>query len=271
MKRLIAVLGLVVALALCVGGATVLADEGGSQGDNNATCRTPGTGSGDESGGGDRMSAADHESGTSGSDNLDGTSSGDDENGGRGNDVIDGNGGNDELNGDQGDDEICGDQGDDVENGGPGDDNLDGGPGNDTLNGGSGNDVETGDAGNDTLNGGKGRNLLIGGTGADSLGAQGDDILIAGTTAFDNQEAALAAIMAEWGSADSYATRVKYLSQGGGLNGSFLLKATTVFDDSSPDKLTGGAGQDWFFANVLGAGTLDKVTGKHKSDVVTDI
>ena len=60
-------------------------------------------------------------------------------------------------------------------------------------------------------------------------------------------------------------------SQGGGLNGSFLLKATTVFDDSSPDKLTGGAGQDWFFANVLGAGTLDKITGKNKSDVVTDI
>src|SRR5207302_9276606 len=130
MKRRFAILGLVVAMALSVGVAAVLADEGGSQGDNTAACTTPGaTGSGDESGGGDRMTAADHESGTSGGDNMNGTSSGDDENGGRGNDVMDGNGGNDELNGDQGDDDICGDQGDDVENGGPGNDNLDGGHG----------------------------------------------------------------------------------------------------------------------------------------------
>src|SRR2546423_13386654 len=94
MKRLIAILGLAAAMALSIGGASVLADEGGSQGDNNAACTTPGaTGSGDESGGGDRMTAADHENGTDGSDDMNGTSSGDDENGGRGNEGMDGNGG----------------------------------------------------------------------------------------------------------------------------------------------------------------------------------
>jgi Ca2+-binding RTX toxin-like protein len=153
---------------------------------------------------------------------------------------------------------------------------LYGGDGNDNLNAGGGNSVLLGGAGDDKLIAGKGRNLVIGGTGADSLnGGSGDSILIAGTTAFDNQEAALAAILAEWGSTDSYATRVANLSGTGTgpcLNGSyFLVAGVTVLDDGKPDKITGSAGQDWFFANVLGPGVLDTITGNTNKGVVTDL
>jgi hypothetical protein len=67
---------------------------------------------------------------------------------------------------------------------------------------------------------------LIGSTGAATLHAGfGDDILIGGWTSYDlsssgltydQKLAALEAIMAEWGSADSYATRVSVLA--GSLN-----------------------------------------------------
>jgi len=128
---------------------------------------------------------------------------------------------------------------------------LYGGAGNDFLKGGAGANVLLGGDGDDTLSGGGGRNLLIGGNGRDHLfGGGGDDVLIAGTTAWDDREEALAAIMKEWTSADDYATRVSHLrgTLAGGLNGPFLLNATTVFDDHAADSLNGGPGLDWFFA-----------------------
>jgi len=109
--------------------------------------------------------------------------------------------------------------------------------------------------------------LLVGGTGADRLiGNGGDDILIGGTTAYDNDAAALTAIMAEWTSDHDYATRVANLTDQTSsvgflsrLNGDYFLLDSgcgqTVFNDSSSDTLTGSAGSDWFFA-----GTADKVT-----------
>src|SRR5205085_2567665 len=130
---------------------------------------------------------------------------------------------------------------------------LYGGAGNDRLTGGSGGNVLLGGDGNDTLAGGSGRDLLIGGLGADVLSANGgDDILIGGTTAFDANDAALAAVVREWTSARSYATRVQNLTDGTGsadrLNGSyFLVKGQTVFDDAFTDTLTGAAGADWLF------------------------
>jgi VCBS repeat-containing protein len=130
------------------------------------------------------------------------------------------------------------------------------GTGNATLTGGSGNNVLIGGSGNDTLSGGSGRDLLIGGKGADSLnGNRGDDILISGTTSFSANDAALAAIMAEWTSSRSYATRVTNLSgtgTGPRLNGSnFLVAGTTVSTDSSSNVLTvlPTQGQDWLFFN----------------------
>jgi hypothetical protein len=67
--------------------------------------------------------------------------------------------------------------------------------------GGAGNDRLKGGCGPNVLLGGARDDLLVGGTGADRLvGNAKDDILIAGTTPFDgnSNEAALAAIMAEW-------------------------------------------------------------------------
>jgi Ca2+-binding RTX toxin-like protein len=154
---------------------------------------------------------------------------------------------------------------------------LYGGEGNNILVGGGGNNVLVGGSGDDLLIGGRGRNLLIGGLGADWLvGGPDSDILIAGSTAFDNNDAALFAIMAEWTSARDYSTRIANL-QGTGtgprLNGSFYLIASgpgrTVFDDGAVDVLTGGAGQDWFFANLTGD-VKDRITDLRTDEVVSD-
>ena len=90
-----------------------------------------------------------------------------------------------------------------------------------------------------------------------STPVQGDDLLIAGTTAYDANDAALAAIMAEWTSGRDYATRVANLSGTGSgplNNGNYFLIASgpiaTVFDDNSIDVLNGGSGMDWFFADL---------------------
>ena len=111
-----------------------------------------------------------------------------------------------------------------------------------------------GGAGDDQLFGGSGRNLLIGGTGEDKLRSEGEDILIGSTTAYDANETAMAALLAEWSSAQSYAQRVAHLSgqTPGGLNGSFVLRTTgagaTVFDDFVRDQISTKSGQDWVLA-----------------------
>jgi len=45
----------------------------------------------------------------------------------------------------------------------------------------------------------------------------------------------------------------------------------TGVDDGIHHRLTGSAGQDWFFANLFGPGVLDKITGLAKDEIVTDI
>lgn len=131
-----------------------------------------------------------------------------------------------------------------------------GGDGNDTIDarGSSANDVLVGGAGDDLLYGGSGRNLLIGGGGSDTLyGGGGDDILIGGGTVYDANLAALNAIMAEWGRTDlSYQQREADLSgaASGGLNGSYVLNGSTVYDDGVVDVLAGGHGHNWYFAGI---------------------
>jgi hypothetical protein len=137
------------------------------------------------------------------------------------------------------------------------------------------NNVLTGHGANEVLTGGQGRDMLIAGTGAATLNAGvGDDLLIGGSTSYDigsssgmtydQQLASLYAIMAEWGSTDSYATRLSAL-------GSYL-NTSTVHDNSSghtavADQLVGNANaNDWFFAGVN-----DAVKGKSKNAVVTSI
>jgi uncharacterized delta-60 repeat protein len=141
--------------------------------------------------------------------------------------------------------------------------------GNNYLQGGGGNDVLIGGFGNDTLLAGNGRDLLIGNGGNDVLRGQGgDDILIAAATSYGAgtfiDEVSLAALMAEWTSADSYATRVNDLVNGGGLNGATTLSPDdTVQPNGGSSVLDGGGGQDLFFD-----GASDRITGQHDNETV---
>jgi uncharacterized delta-60 repeat protein len=147
------------------------------------------------------------------------------------------------------------------------------GSGNDRLKGGGGNNVLIGSGGGDLLVGGSARDLIIG-TGADRLVSNGgQDILIAGSTSYNSNEVALAAILAEWTSSDSLATRIADLTGNtaspyftGGLNGNYFLINSgpnqTVFNDYSADTITAGSGPDMIFAS-----SSDKVTGLTAADV----
>ena len=102
----------------------------------------------------------------------------------------------------------------------------------------------------------------------------GDDIMIAGSTSYDNNITALLALSAEWGRTDAnYATRVAHLqgTLSGGLNGSYRLTATTVHDDSVMDSLFGGAGLDWFFVSGTGKKNQDKVYNQTSGEVITTL
>jgi Ca2+-binding RTX toxin-like protein len=145
---------------------------------------------------------------------------------------------------------------------------LSGDAGHDRLKGGGGHDVLLGGDGDDLLVGQSGRDLLVAGDGADRIvGNSDDDLLVSGRLSFADQDAAIAAIMAEWTSIRSYAARVANLSgrtqdQGNAdyssrLNGGyFLLLAVSVINDDDRDVLTGSAGEDWFWFDPA----LDKVT-----------
>ncbi len=145
---------------------------------------------------------------------------------------------------------------------------LSGDDGHDRLKGGGGHDVLLGGDGDDLLVGHSGRDLLIGGDGADRIVGNGDDdLLIAGSLNFADRDAAITAIMAEWTSSHSYATRIANLSgqtdaQGNAafasrLNDDYFLKiAVTVLNDDDQDTLTGSSGEDWFWFDP----SLDKIT-----------
>jgi hypothetical protein len=84
---------------------------------------------------------------------------------------------------------------------------------------------------------------------------------------------ALAFLMAEWSRTDvDYATRVGHLngSLSGGLNGSYFLNGTTVFDDGTIDALYGSGGLDWYFAHLSGK-YADVLNGRAAEEVVTKI
>ncbi len=156
------------------------------------------------------------------------------------------------------------------------------GSGGDHINasGSTANNVLVGHGDKEVLTGGLGRDILIGGTGSATLNAGvGDDILIGGwtnydiftpgvsTPTYDDKLAALEAIMAEWGSADSYATRVNDLLNGGGLNGSNLLNTNTVHNSAAVDYLFGNSkANDWFLAGIE-----DVLSGFLSGDFITTI
>jgi hypothetical protein len=151
-----------------------------------------------------------------------------------------------------------------------------GGSGNDLLDatGSTANNILVGGGGNDTLYGGAGRDILIGGAGASQIyaGISGGDILIGGTTDYDNNVVALLSLSAEWGQpGESYATRINHLMSGGGLNGPHLLNSSTVHDNGVVDTLYGGGpGLNWYFAHLTGAHP-DIIKHRKLGEVVTNI
>jgi len=162
---------------------------------------------------------------------------------------------------------IWGGAGNDTIYGSSGDDWLYGEDGNDVLYGDSGNDVLLGGAGNDQLNAGSGKNLLIGGLGLDTLaGSYSEELLIGGTTSWDANALALAAIMSEWRSTRTFKQRCDNLEIAGVLAADgtrvFLRRTVEVQDDATRDVLFGSSGSDWFLGflgdDVRDRGTKDR-------------
>src|SRR5262245_35051448 len=121
-----------------------------------------------------------------------------------------------------------------------------GGNSGDIVHAGGGPAVLVGGAGRDELHGGSAPAILIGGRGADELeGGSGADLLIGGGTTFDANLTALRAILAEWARTDiGYADKVAHLTgaSSGGLNGPYLLNASTLVEDDRDDELDGRPG-----------------------------
>jgi hypothetical protein len=148
-----------------------------------------------------------------------------------------------------------------------------GGSGTNMLSaaGSSAGNVLVGGAGKDVLTGGSGADILIGGGGAGTLKAgagSGGDVLIGGSTKFDANLQALALLLAEWDSSDSYTTRVQDLfgTGTGGQNGNTLLDDSTVINDAAINQLfgSGGSGQDWYWLE----GT-DRISGVKTGEIVS--
>lgn len=228
----------------------------------------------------DGREGADTLTGGEGKDNLKGGLGDDSLDGGTEDDKLDGGDGNDRLLGGAGKDSLLGGLGDDTLDGGSEDDKLDGGKGNDLLRGGTGNDSLKGNDGNDVLLGGEGLDtlsakvgfdILIGGLDADKLtgGTKRNSLLIGGTTAHDNSDAALLALLAEWsrlvvGVAAPLAERIANLTVGGGANGANVLTSPgTVVDDGVIDALRTSFGSNWIFKPAT-----DTHTGLKPTDVV---
>jgi hypothetical protein len=103
--------------------------------------------------------------------------------------------------------------------------------------------------------------------------------MIAGFTSYDTMTAAnqasLMAILAEWQSADSLATRFTDINtgSGGGLNGSNMLNyGITVHDNGKVNTVTAQAGTvavDWFFANAIVGHT--KVNNFRPGDYINNL
>jgi hypothetical protein len=144
-----------------------------------------------------------------------------------------------------------------------------------------GNDLLVGDAKTQLLSGGAFRNIIITGAGAaHAIGGFGDNILIGGTTDYDQNLTALHDFMTEWLRTDlSFHQRVADILSAGAavpsplpvsaLKGTgFKLNATTVHANQSTNVLVGGSGvgNDWFLWD-----SLDILLNKKAGDASTVI
>jgi Ca2+-binding RTX toxin-like protein len=142
--------------------------------------------------------------------------------------------------------------------GGAGDDFIRGDAQDNWIVGNGGHDILVGGEGGDWLQGGDGQDLLFGGNGFDQLdGGNGEDLLFGGPTAYDNDDAALNDIWAEWTRTDlAYADRIATLRTG--TSSGYVLDATTVFEDADADLLYGEGDLDWFWGTD-GLDVMDRV------------
>src|SRR5262249_56186911 len=98
----------------------------------------------------------------------------------------------------------------------------------------------------------------------------GDNVLMGGTTDYDQNLTALNLLMAEFVRTDEgFDQRANNIRRGQGLlaGSGIHLDRDTVHADLAPDALWGGAGQNWFFVDSAdtinggaGAGANDRVT-----------
>jgi hypothetical protein len=142
------------------------------------------------------------------------------------------------------------------------------------LTGNGRGNILIGGGGLTTIVGGTARSLLIGAgqskiTSGSSGSATGGDILIGGTTTYDNVNngnlTALMAILAEWQSSDSFNTRFSRINKGQIPGGYKLNYGTTVSGGNStlidPSNNPNLPAVDWFFA-----GPTDKTVGLKSLD-----
>lgn len=150
------------------------------------------------------------------------------------------------------------------------------GTGIDKLNGGGGQNVLVGGGGTVTMIGGPTRNVLIAGAGKATIyssklgvpvGANSGSLMIAGSTSFDQTDAALSAIMHEWGSSDAYATRISKI-RNGQIGAGVTMSAATVHPTAHVvDQLYASpGGYDWF----LNFGLTSQMLGidPHKKSLI---
>jgi VCBS repeat-containing protein len=121
--------------------------------------------------------------------------------------------------------------------------------------------------GNDVVRAGSGMAVLIGGTGKDTLyGGSKTDLLITGATTYDENSSALAAILAEWSTSRTLATRAKNLRTGAGSvlqgTGIKLVAGKTVLNDASVDTLIGSGDTDWFMLDTKKDKVKDAIFGE---------
>jgi hypothetical protein len=121
--------------------------------------------------------------------------------------------------------------------------------------------------------------IIIGGGGSGSAtltAGGGGDILIAGSTAYDQNVAALNALLATWDNAGlKYSQRVAALQAGVtyGNGQTAALTAATVTHGTASSTLTGSTtALDWFFARLAGtAADVLKSLNKPTTETVTTI
>jgi hypothetical protein len=155
----------------------------------------------------------------------------------------------------------------------------DGGTGNDIFYADSGNCVLVGGSGRNELISGRGDNILIGGSGAGPniiLGTQGNNVEISGSTSYDDDahDVAMAAILAEWSSTDSYTKRVQCLNgtSTAGQNGASAFTSGTITRGTGLGYLFGGVGENTYFARQTGpVRARDYVFGHKSLEVITTI